>query len=79
MCKLTFSKIDQQKWDDALQEISVRSVQSFTQGKAAEHLGVSRKKFIDFEKGRIIDYALLCNWAALVGFQPNINLNNITL
>ena len=77
MAIIEFADIDKQLWIEALQTISCRSVQNFTSTDVAKILKISHKKFVDFEHGRIIDYKLLCAWAALVGYQINFNFSNI--
>ena len=75
--KIIFTKSDQEKWNNVLQSINSRIMQNFTQKQTSKYLKVSLRKLIDFEHGKIIDFKLLCNYAALVGYNINFNLENL--
>ena len=77
MAKIEINIQDQEKWFSLIQDINCRIVQNFTQKATSKYLKVSLRKLIDFEHGKIIDFKLLCNYAALVGY--NINFKSISV
>ena len=58
-----------------LSRVNARNVKIFTQQELSTHLGVSRKKIIDFQKGRIFDFWLLCRYADLLGMEIKFKLS----
>ena len=47
-------------------------VKNYTQDEAALFIGCSRKTLIDFEKGKIINYTMLCNYSKINGIKINL-------
>ncbi len=47
----------------------------FTQKELSIHLKTSRKKIVDFQKGRIFDFWLLCRYADILGKGIKFNLD----
>ncbi len=48
----------------------------YTQQELSTYLKVSRKKIVDFQKGRIFDFWLLCRYADILGVSIDFNLKN---
>ena len=65
---------EKRKFLHILDEINKHCVNTFTQKELATHLKVSRKKIVDFQKGRILDFWLLCRYADLVGMEIGFKL-----
>lgn len=49
----------------------------FTQKELSIYLKVSRKKIVDFQKGRIFDFWLLCRYADILGKEIKFNLDQL--
>ena len=69
-----FSEIDRCKYLHILNTVKAIRVTLFNQKEIAELLEVSRKKLIDFEKGKVIDFELLTQYAAINGKEIVFNL-----
>ena len=46
----------------------------FTQNELSSHLKVSVRKISDFKAGKVIDFWLLCQYAAIIGKQIKTEL-----
>lgn len=51
-----------------------RRAECFTQKEIAAILGISLRKYIDFENGKNIDFILLDQICGLTGFELNLNI-----
>jgi len=65
---------EKSKFIDTLAILNDRCKNTFTQKEVAEMLKVSRQTIISFQKGRILDFWLLCRYADLVGMEIDFKL-----
>jgi len=57
-----------------LEQLNSRCKNNFTQLELSKYLNVSRKKIIDFQKGRIFDFWLLNRYADILGMSIDFQL-----
>jgi DNA-binding XRE family transcriptional regulator len=72
--KTLFSNSDVCNYLRILNILKEKRVKIYTQKEIAELLEVSRKKMYDFEKGKVIDFELLTQYAAINGKEIVFNL-----
>lgn len=70
-----FSDNDKCKYLQILKALNENHAKIFTQTELSKHLNVSVRKLSDFKAGKIIDFELLTQFAAIIGRKINFSLD----
>lgn len=71
---MTVSNEDKCKYLQILSESTNKHAKNFTNKDLSELLNVSVRKLIDFKNGKIFDFWLLIQYAALVGIEISFDI-----
>ena len=63
------SEEDKRKYLQILNELNRKHANIFTQKQLAEHLNVSTRTIHSFKAGKIFNFWLLVNYAAIIGIK----------
>lgn len=66
-----FSDENKSKYLQALHVLNRDHANIFTQAELSNHLSVSVRKLSDFKSGKVIDFELLTQYAAIIGRKIN--------
>jgi len=68
------SEQDKNNFLQILAELNSYHAKIFTNKELSEHFKISERKIIDFKHGKIFDFWLLIQYAAIIGKNVNFDL-----